>query len=202
MAAAASWAGESFPVVHNEPITIRILGGKDGQPLGPLHLTLIAGYDRADMRKELFREDAVTDAHGQARLSNQLANLPLLQVWVNKKTLCQENPRIASFSVELMRRDGLSTPNRCGNITVEDKPGVFTVFVKSKGVAATQPAKASAAASAAVPTGVPVIVNPAATSEPVAALCSSSKAARRPPGACGRKIIVLPGLALYLRRAP
>ena len=202
IAASASTAGESFPAVHSEPVTIRILGGKDGQPLGRLHLVLIGGYDRSDMHEQLFREEALTDAHGQARLSNQLANLPWLQVWVGKKTLCQRNPRIASFSLELMRRDGLSTPNRCGTAAVEDKPGVFNVFVKGKGeafaiAAETQPAKA------VLSTGGPATVNPRAAALPDAATatapCTSSKNARRARSVCGRKILALPGLALYLR---
>ena len=131
-AAAASGAAESFPVVHKEPIIIRILGGTDGEPLVRQHLTLIAGYDQNDMREQLFREEVLTDEKGQVRLSDQLANLPWLQVWVGKKPLCQGNPRSASYSVELIRRDGLSAPNRCGTATVENKPGVFTVFVKNK----------------------------------------------------------------------
>lgn len=128
-------SAESLPVVHHEPITIRILSGKDGLPLAHLHLILIAGYRASDLREQLFREEALTDARGQARLSSQLANLPWLQVWVDKKPLCQVHPRTASFSVERIRRDGLSAPNRCGTATVEDAPSVFTVFVKGKGEA-------------------------------------------------------------------
>jgi hypothetical protein len=125
-------AAEIFPVVHNEPITVRILGGKDGQPLAHLHLVLLAGYDRSDLHGQLYRAELLTDAHGQAHLPKQLANLPWLQVWVAKKPLCQVKPRGDSFSVELIRRDGVSAPNLCGTATVEDAPGVFTVFVKSK----------------------------------------------------------------------
>jgi hypothetical protein len=125
-------AAEIFPVVHNEPITVRILGGKDGQPLAHLHLVLLAGYDRSDLHGQLYRAELLTDAHGQAHLPMQLANLPWLQVWVAKKPLCQVKPRGDSFSVELIRRDGVSAPNLCGTATVEDAPGVFTVFVKSK----------------------------------------------------------------------
>ena len=128
-------ADETFPVVHNEPITVRILGGKDGQPLAHLHLVLLAGYDRSDLHDQLFRAEILTNAHGEARLPRQLANLPWLQVWVTKKPLCQAKPRGESFSVDLIRRDGLSAPNLCGTATVEDAPGVFTVFVKGKGVA-------------------------------------------------------------------
>jgi hypothetical protein len=124
--------------MHNEPITVRVLSGKDGQPQAHLHLLLIAGYDQGEMHDHLFHEEALTDAQGQARLSNQIANLPWLQVWVGKKMLCQARPRSESFSVELIRRDGFSAPNRCGIATVEDRPGVFTVFVKSKGKGASK----------------------------------------------------------------
>ncbi len=158
--AAASGAGESFPVVHNEPVTIRILGGKDGRPLGRLHLILIAGYDQRDLREQLYSEEVLTDAEGQARLPKQLANLPWLQVWVSKKPLCQAHPRKAGFSVELIRRDGLSAPNRCGTAAVEDAPGVFTVFVKGKG---------------APPAAVPAPAIAPGPAQAAAADCSCSK---------------------------
>jgi len=202
VAAAASGAGESFPVVHNEPITIRILGGKDGQPLARLHLTLIAGYDQRDIREQLFREEVITDAHGQARLPNQLENLPWLQVWVGKKSLCQQDAPRAGFSVELIRRDGLSAPNRCGMATVEDKPGLFTVFVKGKGVAPA--AIAPELAPASVPAAVPALVAAPATTPPANAAatapccCTGSRKHRR-GSACGRFVILLPGLTLWFR---
>jgi hypothetical protein len=132
LTATLNGAAESFPVVHNEPITVRILGGKNGQPLAHLHLVLLAGYNQSDLRDQLYRTEVLTDAQGQARLPRQLANLPWLQVWVAMKPLCQAKPRGDSFSVDLIRRDGLSAPNRCGTVTVEETPGVFTVFVKSK----------------------------------------------------------------------
>jgi|GEM_PF-3444702 hypothetical protein len=133
LTASPSGADEPYSVTHNGPVTVRILGGKSGQPLAHAHLLLLGGYDERELHDKLWREEAITDAHGQARLSKQFANLPWLQVWVNKRKLCQAKPGKASFSVELMLRDGLSTPNRCGTVTVEDTPGVFTVFVKDKG---------------------------------------------------------------------
>ena len=152
LTATANGADETFPVVHNEPITLRILNGQDGRPLAQVHLVLIAGYDQRDIHDQLWREESLTDEQGKARLSSQLANLPWLQVWVDKKPLCQADPRQGSFSVERIRRDGLSTPNRCGTATAEDAPGVFTVFVKDEG-AASQPAlPGAAAARAPVPT--------------------------------------------------
>jgi hypothetical protein len=130
----AAFAGnEIAPVAHTDPITVRVLGGKNGQPIPHLHLLLIGGYDQRDLHDQLFREERITDAHGRVQLSRQLENLPWLQVWSSKKPLCQAHPRGGSFSVELMRRDGVSAPNRCGTAVVEDLPGVFNVFVKGKG---------------------------------------------------------------------
>jgi hypothetical protein len=158
-------ADETFPNVHNEPITVRILGGKNGLPLAHQHLILIAGYDRNDLHDQIFREEAITNAQGQVRLSNQMANLPLLQVWVDKNPLCQANPRAAGFSVEQIRRDGLSTPNRCGTVTVEDAPGVFTVFVKSKEVKVKDPLAKFSLGTATAQTPAP---DAAATAPPAA----------------------------------
>ncbi|MGA9070461.1 MAG: hypothetical protein WB424_09415 [Terracidiphilus sp.] len=132
LAASLCRADETFPVVHNEPITVRIVGGINGMPLSNLHLTLIGGYDQSDLHDQLYREEVLTDAMGNAHLPRQLANLPWLQVWVGSMPLCQRNPRKTSFSVELIRRDGLSAPNLCGPVTAEESPGVFTVFVKNK----------------------------------------------------------------------
>jgi hypothetical protein len=130
--AALCHAAEKFPVAHTDPITVRIVSGKNGQPLSNLHLVLVGGYDRSDMHDQLYREEVLTDPFGKVRLSNQLANLPWLQVWVSKYPLCQSDPRKASFSVELMRRDGLSAPNLCGPVTAQIAPGTFTVFVKNR----------------------------------------------------------------------
>jgi hypothetical protein len=156
--------------MHSEPITVRILNGKNGQPLAHLHLILIGGYDQRDLHGQLFREEALTDAQGQARLSGQLANLPWLQVWVNKKPLCQADPTRASFSVERIRRDGLSSPNRCGVVAVEDAPGLFTVFVQGKEKKAPveltkASSKAQASASDAAPAAASTAENLARQSD-------------------------------------
>jgi hypothetical protein len=173
-AAAVCGAGETFPVAHNEPITVRIVGGEDGKPQAHAHLILIAGYDRRDLHDRLWQEEALTDDRGNARLSSALANLPFVQVWVAKKHLCLGNPGKARFSVELIRRDGLSTPNRCGIATVEDAPGIFNVFVKVKAVKvkAPSPCPARRRARPATP--------PAATPEPAPAPVVNAPAATAP----------------------
>ena len=149
LTASVCGADEPDSVNYKEPVTVRVLSGRNGQPLAHAHLLLIAGYDQGQIRDQLWREETLTDAQGQARLSKQFVNLPWLQVWVDKKPLCQANPRKTSFSVERILRDGLSAPNRCGAITVEDAPGLFTVFVQTgkKDTPAKAPAPEAIAAA-------------------------------------------------------
>ncbi|HEY1159909.1 MAG TPA: hypothetical protein VGE83_04725, partial [Terracidiphilus sp.] len=132
VAAAVSWADEVFPVVHNEPIAVRVVDGKDGRPVAHAHVLLVAGYDLRDLRLGIWREEALTDGEGMARLSSGLKNLPWLQVRVAKRHLCEGDADGAAFSVEQIRRDGLSAANRCGTATDENAAGVVTVFVKGK----------------------------------------------------------------------
>lgn len=143
-------AVEVFPVAHTEPITVQVLGAKDGQPMPHLHLTLLAGYDLSDVHDRIWREETITDDQGRALLSNNLTNLPYVQVWVTKKHLCLGSLKNSHFSIELIRRDGLSTPNRCGTATVTDAPGILTVFVKAR-VKKDAPAISPDAASAPSP---------------------------------------------------
>jgi hypothetical protein len=198
LAATAAYGGnEIFPVVSNQPITIRILSGHDGQPLTHLHLVLIGGYDQRDLRVQQFREEVLTDAHGRVQLSNQLANLPWLQVWVSKKPLCQAHPRTASFSVELIRRDGLSAPNRCGTATVENAPGVFTVFVKGKGEPPAPLPVAILPAPSAKP-ALSAIAAPVQAPAPVAS-CACPKKTNRGTSVCDRLGNAFDGLARSFR---
>ncbi|MGC9159093.1 MAG: hypothetical protein ACP5FH_08880 [Terracidiphilus sp.] len=157
MAALAGLGVESFPVNHTAPVVVRILNGKDGQPIAYQHLLLIAGYDSRDLREQTFRQEMLTDARGQVRLSRQMENLPWLQVWVEKQPLCQAHPRQDSFSVGVIRTFGLSAPNRCGTVTAQDVPGVFTVFVAAQGSASNPPCarRQSPAGSAPVSSSPP-----------------------------------------------
>jgi len=131
LAGGACAADEVFPVVHNEPITLRVLDGKAGKPQPHVHVILVAGYDRHDLDLELWREEAATDAAGEVHLSDALRNLPFLRVEVLKHRACATSAGDAAASVERIRRDGLSATNRCGALAMENAPGVFTVFVKA-----------------------------------------------------------------------
>ena len=125
-------ADETFPVTHNDTITVRVLNGRYGVPITHAHVTLAGGYDARDIGLGLWQEDLLTDKKGEMRLPNGLANLPFLQILVADHKLCQAHPKAGIFSVDRMRRDGLSAPNRCGTFAVEDAPGVFTVFVNGE----------------------------------------------------------------------
>jgi hypothetical protein len=141
-AAQVRGADEDFPVVHSEAIVIRILDGANGQPVPRAHLSLLAGYNQRDLHLEMWRQEAVTDDRGRARLSNALANLPFLQIAVAKTPACETHAGSAIFSVDLIRRDGVTTQNRCGAAISEDAPRVFTVFVKTKAPAQKHAASA------------------------------------------------------------
>ena len=125
-------AQTSIPVDHKEPITIHIVDSQDGHPIAHLHLALVAGYDRRDLERHLWLEDAMTDEHGDIRLPATLMNLPWLRVSMPKSSMCKADPRAETFSVERMRNDGLSSSNRCGTVTVGERPGVFTLFAQDR----------------------------------------------------------------------
>jgi hypothetical protein len=146
-AAQVRGAVEVFPAVHGDPITIRILDGKDGHALAHARLSLVAGYNQRDLHLEMWRTEAITDDRGGARLPDALANLPLLQIAVAKTPVCQAHSGSATFSVDLIRRDGVSTANRCGTASTENTPGVFVVFVKYK----NKPSRRATPAIRAVP---------------------------------------------------
>ena len=152
-AAFASGRAETFPDVHKDAITIRVVDGKDGLPVTHAQLSLVAGYSQRDLHLEMWHQDVRTDEHGRAQLPDELANLPLLEITVAKRHLCLGGSHVAGFSVERIRRDGLSTTNACGTIIAEDAPGVFTVFVKSKSVAAVPAAPSKPWQLDGLPTG-------------------------------------------------
>jgi hypothetical protein len=121
---------ESFPVEHREPLTVRVLNGKNGQPLARARLTLSAGYTEKDIGQRLWRDEVVTDAGGEARVPRVLSNLPFLRVKVKQAKLCQGT---ATYTVERIRGEGLNAPNHCGFVTVAEAPGVLVVFARGNG---------------------------------------------------------------------
>jgi hypothetical protein len=130
LATAACGADEVFPVVHNEPIAVRVVDGKSGNAQPYTHVVLTAGYDRRDLALAIWREEMVTDAAGRAFLSDAIRNLPLLRIKVLKRHACEPGGNDAATSIERIRLTGLSAANRCGTFVFANAPGVLTVFVK------------------------------------------------------------------------
>jgi hypothetical protein len=130
--AAVCGADEVFPVVHNDAITVRVLDAKNGKPLARAHVVLVGGYNLRDLRLGLSRQEALTDSDGAVHVRNALRNLPLVRVEVAKQRSCGLGRGRVPFSVELIRRDGMSESNRCGTAAVKDEAGMLTLWVKGK----------------------------------------------------------------------
>lgn len=192
LTATACAADEVFPAVHNQPITLRVLDGANGKPQPYAHVVLVAGYDRRDLGVGLWRQETVTDDAGVARLSNQFRNLPLVRVEVLKHHGCEPHSSGAAFSVELIRRDGVSGANRCGTVTVEDAPGVLTVFVKGKKDSSPAPVPAVPRMIAASSKSDPA---PATLPVPAAFPASASAPASRQPASPASAPAALPASA-------
>ena len=91
LAASASGQSEIFPNVHNQPIVIHIVDGRDGKPLAHTRLSLVGGYTRRDLHLQMWHEEAFTDDQGRARMSSAMENLPILQIEVAKSHLCADS---------------------------------------------------------------------------------------------------------------
>jgi len=127
---------EPIPVDYREPVTLRLLDGKSGEPLAHLRLVLIAGYDRKDLKQRAWRNEVITDMAGEALLPQALANFPFLEVRPMKTRLCQGTARGEIYTIAEIRGEGFSAPNRCGWITAAETPRTLVVFVRTEGNAA------------------------------------------------------------------
>lgn len=132
--AAAQMASiEAFPVDHKEPITIRVLNGKSGQPMPNVRLVLLAGYQESDIRDEIWSGEVMTNEDGQVLLPRPLMNLAFLEASLVRVKLCQHSAHGELYAIERIRRDGWNAPNRCGVVSIANAPGVLTLFARPHG---------------------------------------------------------------------
>jgi len=116
-------------MAQNRQIVVLVLDGNTGKPLVNQHLTVYAGDspDAAIHRKISLQ--GVTNHLGLASL-----NLPptakWLQVWPDWQTLCQDNPKGNSSSVDEILSAGLAAPNTCSALVQKAGPGQFVVFAR------------------------------------------------------------------------
>ena len=132
LAASVARGENSLPVKHPEPITIQILDGKRGVPLAHVHLQIAAGYDERDLRRGLWSMEAFTDRLGRASMPGDLKDFSFVEVFVLKHKLCAAHGRASSLLLDDIRNQGLSTPNYCGMIPVDNTPGVLYIFAKAR----------------------------------------------------------------------
>jgi hypothetical protein len=159
LAARIGTAAEVFPVVHNQPVLVRVVDGRDGRPQPRLRVLLTGGYDLRDLRLGQWHEEATTDRDGVVHLSNNLRNLPLLRVEVVNSHVCEPDANLTEINVEEIQQSGLSGANRCGAVMAADVPGVFTLFVKGKKGPAADGGFAIGAGPASLSSAEPVAVN-------------------------------------------
>lgn len=122
--------GEVIPVDHREPIRIRVLDGKSGQPIRHVRLIFTAGYTDSDLRRRLWREESATDLSGQAQLPRALANFPFLRITLHGARQCSGQGK-TPYNVARIRSEGMSALNRCGLISSRDTAGTLTLFARS-----------------------------------------------------------------------
>lgn len=144
-------ASEPFPVVHHEPLTVRVLDGTSGKPRAGLRVVLAGGYTERDIALGLWQEGARTNASGEVRIPDALANLPFLRVWVIKAKSCQPKGAPGRLLVDRIRNEGWNTDNICGTSTSAATPGKLVLFVKSNSASDTEaPSEPAAATEASV----------------------------------------------------
>jgi len=118
------------PTAQEKNIIIRVMDGRNGKPMANMHLMVSLGSSQEDVRELKSHVDLQTDLNGVALLSIDESTISRIQVWVDWHTLCQETPNTKSFSIEEIRKSGLSTPNNCGSVTREKAPNHLTVFAR------------------------------------------------------------------------
>jgi hypothetical protein len=130
--AAICRADEVFPVAHTEAIAVRVVDGLNGRPRARAVVVVVGGYSERDLDAGMWRQELLTDEAGQVPLADGLRNLPLLRVEVIKLRSCAAGGFGKTFSMELTRRDGLSSSNRCGANSAQNVAGTLTVFVADR----------------------------------------------------------------------
>ena len=110
-------------------IVIDVVDGKSGNPIPNEHILVFQGATTEDVRAQKNpSKELKTDANGAALLAVDDPSILRIQVWVDWHVLCQEKPNEQSYSVENIRKVGLSSPNNCGSVVRENIPSHLIVF--------------------------------------------------------------------------
>jgi len=126
LATAANLASSS----PEKQIEIMVVNGRNGKPMANETLLVFLGNSDEEVRKKRHHIRLQTDVHGIAILPRNESTYSRVQVWVDHRTLCQNNPNNRTFDLDKIRRTGVSTPNNCENIQREQSPNQFVVFAR------------------------------------------------------------------------
>jgi hypothetical protein len=116
--------------VHNM-IKIVAINGKTGKPMAKERLLVFLGNTEEDVRAKAHHFELETDSEGAATLPEDGSGYMRIQVWVDRRTLCQDSPNTRSFLLKEVRTDGITAPNNCGPRLSRDKtPNELIIFAR------------------------------------------------------------------------
>jgi hypothetical protein len=117
-------------MAQDNRIVVQVVDGRNGKPLANQHLLVFAGESPEGVRLQKEHFQLVTDNDGLADLPIASGTVQWIQVWPDWHILCQKTPNREAFSVTEILSTGLSTPNACGSVRQELRPGHFVVFAR------------------------------------------------------------------------
>lgn len=112
-------------------IEIVVINGRNGKPMPNERLLVFFGNSDAEVRNKQHHVDLRTDARGIAVLMVKASAYSRIQVWVDRRSLCQDDPNSRTFDLDEIRRTGVRAPNNCGNVPPEELPSNhFVLFAR------------------------------------------------------------------------
>lgn len=120
-----------FAFGQPKTVTIRLVNGKNGKPMEHERLLVFFGSSSQNVRFHKESIDLHTDSKGEATLPSNGPTFLYFQVFVDFRTLCQNNPNDRSFAVADILRDGEQIPNICGKAAVPKTPGTLVIYARS-----------------------------------------------------------------------
>jgi hypothetical protein len=111
-------------------IVIQVVDGRNGKPIPREHVLVFQGATAEDIRALNSHADLQTDANGVALLTIEDPSISLILVSVDWHIVCEEKPNTKTYSIEEIKRTGLSTQNKCGLLVRKNEPDHFVVFAR------------------------------------------------------------------------
>jgi hypothetical protein len=123
-----------LPLGAQEPaknVTVRLVSGRSGKPIKRERLFIFFGSTAEEVRQKKTQLERYTDLEGNATLPFDRLKLAEIQVWTERKMICQKDPDHESFSVSSIMLSGAQALNDCGNAIVPTSPGMLIVYARS-----------------------------------------------------------------------